>query len=85
MGGLQAQGVVPYRSAGRPFDPELHEAIDAIKTDQAPSGVVLDELSHGYRLDDKVVNPPTLTDSERALFEQLVAASHFNPRELMKG
>jgi len=33
----------------------------------------------------KLVNPPTLTDSERALFEQLAAASHFNPRELMKG
>ena len=33
----------------------------------------------------KLVNPPTLTDSERALFEQLAAASHFDPRELMKG
>lgn len=31
------------------------------------------------------VNPPTLTESERALFEQLAAASRFNPRELMKG
>jgi DnaJ-class molecular chaperone len=33
----------------------------------------------------KFVNPPTLTESERALFEQLAAASRFNPRELMKG
>jgi len=33
----------------------------------------------------KLVNPPTLTDSERTLFEQLAAASRFNPRELMKG
>ena len=32
-----------------------------------------------------LVNPPTLTESERALFEQLAAASHFNPRELMEG
>jgi DnaJ-class molecular chaperone len=32
-----------------------------------------------------LVNPPTLTDSEHALFEQLAAASRFNPRELMKG
>src|SRR4029453_18169938 len=32
-----------------------------------------------------LVNPPTLTDSERALFEQLAAASRFNPRELTKG
>ena len=26
---LQAQGVVPYTSAGQPFDPALHEAVDA--------------------------------------------------------
>jgi DnaJ-class molecular chaperone len=33
----------------------------------------------------QLVNPPTLTDSERALFEQLAAASRFNPRQRMKG
>ena len=54
---LQAQGVVPYTSAGQPFDPALHEAVDAIKTDQATSGVVLDELSRGYRWDDKILRP----------------------------
>jgi curved DNA-binding protein len=29
----------------------------------------------------QLVNPPTLTDSERALYEKLAATSHFNPRE----
>jgi DnaJ-class molecular chaperone len=33
----------------------------------------------------QLVNPPTLTESERALFEKLAATSHFNPREKMKG
>jgi len=54
---LQAQGVVPYKSVGEPFDVALHEAVDAIKTDQAQSGVVLDELSHGYRWGDEVLRP----------------------------
>jgi len=54
---LQAQGVVPYSSTGQPFDPALHEAVDAIQTDQATSGVVLDELSRGYRWDDKILRP----------------------------
>ena len=54
---LQTQGVVPYASAGQPFDPALHEAVDAIKTDQAQSGVVFDELSHGYRWGDEVLRP----------------------------
>jgi molecular chaperone GrpE len=54
---LQAQGVVPYTSAGQLFDPALHEAVDAMKTDQAMPGVVLDELSHGYRWGDEVLRP----------------------------
>jgi molecular chaperone GrpE len=54
---LQAQGVEPYTSVGEPFDVALHEAVDAIKTDQAPSGVVLDELSHGYRWGNEVLRP----------------------------
>ena len=54
---LQAQGVVPYTSAGQPFDPALHEAVDVINTDQAAPGVVLHELSHGYRWGDEVLRP----------------------------
>ena len=54
---LRAQGVVPYPSTGQPFDAALHEAVDVIKTDQATSGVVLDELSHGYRWGDEVLRP----------------------------
>jgi len=54
---LRAQGVVPYPSAGQPFDAALHEAVDVSKTDQATSGVVLDELSRGYRWGDEVLRP----------------------------
>jgi molecular chaperone GrpE len=54
---LQAQGVVPYTSAAQPFDPALHEAVDVINTDQAMPGVVLNELSHGYRWGDEVLRP----------------------------
>jgi molecular chaperone GrpE len=54
---LQAQGVVPYSSTGQPFDPVLHEAVDAIKTTQTPPGVVLDELRHGYRWGEEVLRP----------------------------
>src|SRR5215468_12268221 len=54
---LQTQGVVPYTSTGQPFDPALHEAVDVINTDQAVPGVVLNELSHGYRWGDEVLRP----------------------------
>ena len=54
---LQGQGVVPYTSAAQPFDPALHEAVEVINTDQAMPGVVLNELSHGYRWGDEVLRP----------------------------
>jgi molecular chaperone GrpE len=54
---LQAQGVVPYNSAGQPFDPALHEAVAVSQSAQAPSGVVLDELRHGYRWGDEILRP----------------------------
>jgi molecular chaperone GrpE len=54
---LRAQGVVSYPSAGQPFDAARHEAVDVVQTDQARSGVVLDELSHGYRWGDEVLRP----------------------------
>ena len=54
---LQTQGVVPYTSAGQPFDPALHEAIDVINTDQATPGVVLNELRPGYLWGDEVLRP----------------------------
>jgi molecular chaperone GrpE len=54
---LQAQGVVPYNSAGQPFDPALHEAVAVSQSAQVPSGVVLDELRHGYRWGDEVLRP----------------------------
>lgn len=54
---LQAQGVVRYTSTGQPFDPALHEAVDVINTDQAVPGVVLNELSHGYRWGNEVLRP----------------------------
>ncbi len=54
---LRAQNVVSYSSAGQPFDPVLHDAVDVIHTEQATAGVVLDELSHGYRWGDAVLRP----------------------------
>jgi molecular chaperone GrpE len=54
---LQAQGIVPYTSAGQPFDPALHEAVAVGQSTQAPSGMVLDELRHGYRWGDEVLRP----------------------------
>jgi len=47
----------PIPAMGRPFDPNLHEAITQIPTaDQPPNSVVL-EAERGYQMHDRIVRP----------------------------
>lgn len=53
---LQAKGLKPMESIGKPFDVETHEAITEIPA-PAPelSGKVIDEVEKGYYLGDKII------------------------------
>jgi molecular chaperone GrpE len=57
LGLLEAQGVTPLDSLGETFDPELHEAVGSVQTEEYESGVVADELRRGYRWGDEVLRP----------------------------
>jgi molecular chaperone GrpE len=54
---LESQGVIPFESVGRPFDPALHEAVGSVESDEQESGVVLDELRRGYRWGEELLRP----------------------------
>jgi len=51
---LQARGLKAIESVGTPFNPELHEAIMQQQESGEP-GMVLQELTRGYRLREKVI------------------------------
>jgi len=51
---LQGHGVCPLESLKKPFNPQEHEAIAHVPSDQ-PAGTVIDEVSRGYRMHDKVI------------------------------
>lgn len=53
--GLKRIGVAPMRPEGKPFDPNLHEAVLREPTDQYPEGTVVEELVRGYLLGDRVL------------------------------
>jgi molecular chaperone GrpE len=57
LGLLEAQGVTPFKSVGKAFDPVLHEAIGSVQSDQYESGVIVDELQRGYGWSDEVLRP----------------------------
>lgn len=51
-------GVRPMESIGQPFDPRVHEAVDAVPaTDGAQAGTVIGEVQRGYFVGDEVLRP----------------------------
>jgi len=44
-------------AVGRPLDPELHEAIATVETDQYPENIIVRVLRKGYSLNGKVIRP----------------------------
>lgn len=54
---LAQNGVKPIESTGKPFDPELHEAIAMVPVgeDESKKGMVIDTPTKGYTLNDKVL------------------------------
>jgi molecular chaperone GrpE len=56
-GVLEAEGVTQIEALGRPFDPNLHEAVVHEETADFPDNQVIGELQRGYRLRDRVLRP----------------------------
>lgn len=54
---LHKHGVRPFECHGKPFDPEEHEGLGYISTDQCPEGCVAEEVCSGYKLGDILLRP----------------------------
>jgi molecular chaperone GrpE len=51
---LEAQGLTRIEALGKPFDPNLHEAV---RQDKGEEGIIIEEILKGYQLHDKVIRP----------------------------
>ncbi len=54
---LKSSGVEPVEPVGQPFDPRFHEALTSVVTDSVPAGHVMEVVTRGYRLGDRVLRP----------------------------
>lgn len=54
---LESENVKPIPAMGEKFDPAIHEALSQIETDKYAENTVIQEISKGYFLNDRVVNP----------------------------
>ena len=54
---LEKCGLEPLPTLGKPFDPNLHEAVGVLPSVDHEEGTVVNELQRGYRFKGKVVRP----------------------------
>jgi len=52
---LSAHGVEEVKTIGEQFDPNLHEAVSEEESDKTETGIVLKEISPGYKIKDKIL------------------------------
>lgn len=52
---LENAGVTPIEAVGQEFDPELHNAVMQVESEEYESGIVAQELQKGYKYRDTVV------------------------------
>ena len=51
---LESFGVTEVEALGKPFDPNIHEAVTHIEGEE---GIVINEIRKGYKLNDKLLRP----------------------------
>jgi molecular chaperone GrpE len=54
---LRSEGLAPVQTVGEPFNPYLHEAIEAVEDSDKPEGTIVEEVLKGYTLGDETLRP----------------------------
>ena len=54
---LVKEGLAAIEAVGQPFDPNIHEAILTVESEEHPENTVVEEVQKGYYLKDRVLRP----------------------------
>ena len=54
---FEGEGVKPIEAVGQPFNPEYHQAIMQVESEEHEEGIVVEEVQKGYMMKDKVIRP----------------------------
>jgi molecular chaperone GrpE len=54
---LKRLGLEPIETAGRKFDPNIHEAVQREQTEEAEDQAILEEMQRGYSFKGKLLRP----------------------------
>jgi molecular chaperone GrpE len=54
---LKRLGLEPIEALGRKFDPNIHQAVDRVETDDVPDQTIVEEYQRGYNFKGKLLRP----------------------------
>jgi len=54
---IAGHAVTPIAALGETFDPNFHEAIQQLPSDEQPANTVLQEVEQGFRMHERVIRP----------------------------
>lgn len=57
MSVLENEGLKSIDAIGAPFNPEFHQAVMQVQSDEHEEGTVVEELQKGYMLKEKILRP----------------------------
>jgi molecular chaperone GrpE len=61
---LDAENITRIEAEGAEFDPNFHEAIGQVKSDEHESGQVAEVLQEGYMLGERIIRPAVVRVAE---------------------
>ena len=56
-------GLKPIEAKGQPFDPNFHQAVSTVPTDEVDENTVVEELRRGYTLNGRLLRPAMVSVS----------------------
>src|SRR6185437_6025806 len=54
---LAKQGLERIAAEGKQFDPNFHQAVERVETDEHPDGAIVEVLQDGYLFNGRVLRP----------------------------
>jgi molecular chaperone GrpE len=54
---IEENGVEKIKTIGEDFDPNIHDAVSVVETDEHPDGIILEEVRAGYTLNKRLLRP----------------------------
>lgn len=64
LAGLKKHGITPVEAGGQEFNPEHHEAVAHVPSEEHAEGRIIHEVHKGYRIGDRLLRPSRVAVSK---------------------